>query len=306
MTVQQHQSNVSKPAWAVSLLSLLVCTFSAPAINAADYQPSLQTMTYEVYAGGVHALQAELTIDLTKSDRYDIALSAKTRGLLDRIVPWEGTFESNGWQDSDQSFKPELHKSVSIWRGEEEIKEYKYNRDGSFNKIVITKPPKEPEAKNPDSQLTSETVDTLTATLRVMSALAKGESCAGSSDVFDGKRRFAQVFHAKGEPVLPETSYSIYDGVAHQCAVEVIPDGGKWYKKPRGWMSIQEQGLKKGTFPTIWIAQLQENAPAIPVKILVKTDYGALVMHLTEYKNTEETLVAQKRAKEQAETKSDP
>ena len=287
-------------------MSLLVCTFSAPAISAPNYQPSHQAMTYEVYAGGIHALQAELIIDLSKRDRYNIALSAKTRGLLGRLAPWQGTFESHGWQDSGQNFKPELHKSVGIWRGEEETKEYKYNRDGSFDKIVITEPPKEPEIKMPDVKLTDQTIDALTATLKVMTALAEGKSCAGASDVFDGKRRFSQVFHAKEQTDLSKSRYNIYQGSASQCAVEVVPDGGKWYKKPRGWMSIQEQGRKKGTFPTMWVAQLQENAPAVPVKILVKTDYGALVMHLTEYKNTQETLIAQKRTKEQAETKRDP
>lgn len=62
------------------------------------------------------------------------------------------------------------------------------------------------------------------------------------------------------------------------------PDQGKWRKKPRGWLSIQEQGRQKGALPTIWLGQMGADKTYIPVKIRVKTDYGTLFMHLTSYK----------------------
>jgi hypothetical protein len=61
-----------------------------------------------------------------------------------------------------------------------------------------------------------------------------------------------------------------------------VPDGGKWYQKPRGWLSIQEQGRQKGSLPTVWMAKVNKTGPALPVKIRVVTDYGTLFMHLTK------------------------
>lgn len=55
-------------------------------------------------------------------------------------------------------------------------------------------------------------------------------------------------------------------------------------------MSIQEQGRERSTMPTIWFAKMAEGEPAVPVKIRVKTEYGALIMHLTHYKGAGKTL----------------
>lgn len=50
-------------------------------------------------------------------------------------------------------------------------------------------------------------------------------------------------------------------------------------------MSIQEQSRENGSLPTVWMAKMTEDAPAVPVKIRVKTDYGTLFMHLVRYEN---------------------
>lgn len=255
-----------------------------------------QVMTYEVYAGGLHAIQAQLTIDVSNPDRYAINLTAKTRGLLGKLAPWHGSFDTQGWIHSNGRYQPDIHQSTATWRNEVEVKEYNYNQDGSFASLTITEHDKPPQTDKPDDDLTDQTVDALTATLSVMEAVMQGQSCTGSSDVFDGKRRFAQVFHDKGTENLSQTKYNIYEGEATKCTVEVMPKGGKWYDKPRGWMSIQEQGREKGTMPTLWVAKLDPNQPAVPVKLLVKTDYGALFMHLTQYQSATQHLLSEKNA----------
>lgn len=252
-------------------------------------------MVYEVYAGGLHALQAKLDVDLRKKDRYSLVLQAHTRGFLGNIVPWEGTFETHGWTAGEE-FQPELHKSETVWQDEEDIKEYLYNRDGSFKSLTITDPENpEGQKKNTEDEVTQGTIDTLTAALEVMQQIAEGGKCEGESEVFDGKRRFKQVFSQKDEEHLQSSRYNIYEGPAVECTVEVVPVNGEWHSKPRGWLSIQEQGRAKGTMPTVWFAQLEENGPAVPVKIRVKTDYGTLFMHLAEYRGGGEVLVADKR-----------
>lgn len=255
-----------------------------------------QKLIYDVYAGGFHVVRSEVDIDFSKKNHYSIFMSAFTRGFLGSVAPWRGTFESHGWVVGPGDFRPELHKSVATWRDEDEIKEYYYDRNKGFQKLVLTdheNPTHEPEIER---ELTEGTTDALTAALHVFEAVGKGEACTGAMDVFDGKRRFSQSFKEVGSTQLQPTKFNVYGGPAVECIVEVTPVAGKWHDKPRGWMSIQEQGREKGTMPTVWLANLSEGNPAVPVKIRIKTDYGTLFMHLVEYRNDGHVVLAEKQA----------
>lgn len=282
---------MKKSGLSALIISALALSISVP----VKAESGLHTLVYEVYAGGIHAVQAELDLDFTKADRYSLVLSAHTRGFLGKLAPWSGTFETHGWNNPDGTLQPELHKSTATWRDEKEVKEYNYNRDGSFDSLVITDHEKLPENTDISDELTQGTIDVLTATLEVMEAVAAGKECKGTSEVFDGKRRFEMVYASEESEKLTSTKYNVYGGQTELCTVEVKPIAGKWYDKPRGWLSIQEQGREHGTMPTVWMGKVTENGPAVPVKVLVKTAYGALFMHLAEYKSENEFLVAQKR-----------
>ena len=124
----------------------------------------------------------------------------------------------------------------------------------------------------------------------VMERVSDGGKCEGTEEIFDGKRRFKLNFHHKGYVMLEKTRYNAYEGPAVECMVEVEPVAGAWYKKPRGWLSIQEQGRSLGTMPTVWMAQVVENAVVVPVRVRVKTTYGTLFMHMTKYKSGDTLL----------------
>ncbi|MDB2683131.1 DUF3108 domain-containing protein [Alphaproteobacteria bacterium] len=281
---------------------LFTCLVFTPESQAEEIVPSadsnIQTMVYEVYAGGIHAVQATLTMDLSKKAHYDLDLAAKTRGFLGKMAPWHGTFESHGWVMDDGSYKPKLHRSTATWKDEEEIKSYNYGQDGSFKSLMIKDHDKPEEKKTVEDELTQGTTDALTATLTVLQMVGQGQACESESEVFDGKRRFKQTFKSSGEADLIANSYNIFTGKTQKCTVEITPVAGKWHKKPRGWLSIQEQGRDKGTMPTVWMGTLKEGSPAVPVKIMVKTQFGALMMHLAEYQSGEKVLVAEKREKD--------
>lgn len=280
------------------LCPAFILNLSIPA-NAAE--KNQQHLVYEVYAGGIHAVQATMDIDLRKKGKFSLVLDAATRGFLGSLIPWKGTFESHGWIVKDGKYQPQKHQSTASWREEIDVKEYLYNKDGSFKSLRITDQHSDAELREVEDELTNDTVDVLTATLQVLKSYNKTGKCEGESDVFDGKRRFKQSFKHEKEVTLEASKYNIYGGKAAECTVEVTPVAGAWHKKPRGWMSIQEQGRERGTMPTVWIAQIDKDAPAVPVKIRVKTAYGTLFMHLAEYKSAETTLVAEKRVTEEEE-----
>lgn len=251
-------------------------------------------MEYDVYAGGFQVVSAELLIDLQKKTRYDLRLSARTHGLLAKLAPWNGVFETIGWYDAKKALpQPEKHSSDTTFRDEKEIIEFIYNKNGTFKEHRIFNE-KEKGVQEPLPELSGESTDVLSATLVVMNNITKTGACEGTDKIFDGARSYNLVYTHRAETVLKANDLNVYSGPAVECTVEVKPLKGRWHEKPRGWMSIQEQGRERGTMPTVWLAQMSPGQPAVPVKIRVKTAYGALMMHLTGYKGPDKTLALKK------------
>ena len=300
MTMMQKGLNASKKAWAARQFSLpgiifsllfAVCLLSGTAAAEERLKHGLQAMTYDVYAGGFHVVAANLDVDLSKKNRYRLELGAHTRGFLGALAPWKGTFRTDGWYEAKTGkVQPQLHVSTTTWREDLEVKEYHYNKDGSFKEYRITDEHSDAEPRDVEKELTDNSTDALTATLAVMQRISEDGQCEGSSEVFDGKRRYRMIFVHQENVELQSSRYNVYNGPATECTVEVEPMAGLWHKKPRGWMSIQEQGRERGTMPTVWLAKIQPDGPAVPVKIRVKTEYGVLFMHLIGYKNGQTQL----------------
>lgn len=251
---------------------------------------NFQSMHYDVYAGGVHAVKADMVLDYSESGRYSMVFGAETRGLLGSLAPWSGTFESSGWVLNGRKLVPQLHESIAVWRDEREVKTYKYDKDKGFQNITTTYVGKKPKIETPEAELTQGTTDALTATMMVMEHVSDGGKCEGESEIYDGKRRYKLIYRHQQFVMLEKTRYNAYSGPAAECTVEVQPVAGHWHKKPRGWLSIQEQGRERGTMPTVWFAQITPNAVVVPVRVRVKTAYGTLFMHMTKYESGDTIL----------------
>jgi hypothetical protein len=236
---------------------------------------------YVFYAGGLSVMNASLDITTPEENRYKISFDTRTRGMLDKILSWQGLFETYGWRDKN-SFLPEQHQSIAIFRGEKETKTYRYKKDGAFEKYTIKEHDKPLEDKTPDRALTDQTTDILSAAAELMTQIKANGSCDHVSEIFDGKRRYRLIFEKVADVQLEASRYNIYSGPAVECTAMIEPLAGKWHEKPRGWASIQAQGLKKGKLPTVWFATGPSMAMSLPVKARVFTDYGAMFMHMVE------------------------
>lgn len=259
---------------AAYLMAVLALSFTNISAQASEGRK----LTYAVYTGGMHVVMADMDFNL-QDDKYRAYVTAKTHGFLGKVAPWSGTFETNGHVSGGEFF-PNVHESVAIWRGEDDQKKYDYDGKGNLTKFSEVEAGKEKPKRELATNLIKDTTDILSATLKVMHNLGKGESCSSSKDIFDGKRRFALKFNPVSETILKSSRYNIYGGAAKKCEITVEPKGGKWHKKPRGWMSIQEQGQEKGTLPVIWMGKLKGSDVFVPVKVKIKTSYGTLMMHL--------------------------
>ena len=263
-------------AYIPRILFLLCLVLSFPA------QSETRQFTYQVYAGGFHVVEAKLFFDIKSDNNYEVSLDAYTRGWLSSMVPWKGNYLTRGTIKND-GFYPQNHVATSFWKDETEVKTFTY-KDNKLTSLTIKDHDKPLENIEADQILTEGTTDILSATLAVMQNVATNYNCTGTSDIYDGKRRFTLMFKDQGESELRKSSYNIFSGPAQLCTVEIEPKGGKWHEKPRGWLSIQEQGRQKGALPAVWMGVVEGFELAVPVRIRVKTDYGTLLMHLTDVK----------------------
>ena len=240
-------------------------------------------LSYDVYAGGIHALDAELSIAYSPKE-YNIYLTAGTQGFLKKVANWSGAYKSDGKQNNDSVY-PVHHTAASTWKKKTETKTFTYDGKGSFISYKVSEAGQDTTPQDLDKTLSKDTTDLLSSTFHLMSRLPDTKKCDGNDLIFDGDRNFRLKFENTKTEMLKKTDYNIYAGESILCEVEVKPESGKWRKKPRGWLSIQEQGRNKGALPTVWFGKVAgPDGIYAPIKIRVKTDYGTLFMHLTAIK----------------------
>lgn len=240
------------------------------------------TAIYGIYTGGFHVV--DLVGDFTMDDNgYTMTMNAKTIGLLGRLAPWAGDLQTTGGYTADGTPIPYDHNFASTWKGKVETTTFTYDKKGQFQSKTYIDEDGKVEKNQHDTSLSDNTVDMLTALQRSMLAARQGD-CTMSVPSFDGKRRYNMVFTNTGEGEIRENRYSLYAGKAELCTIEIEPDGGKWRDEPRGWMSLQEQAKGKGQLPRLWYAKVNDMDMPLPVKFMIKTAYGTMVMHLRELK----------------------
>lgn len=232
-------------------------------------------VTYGLYAGGFNVVEIDGTYTLSKN-KYDLEMDLKTAGVLGRLAPWAGIIKTSGINKGVKSI-PLEHSFASTWRSETETTTYTFKKDGSLESAFLVEGGEAPKDKTPnDEVLKGNPIDMLSAMFRAMN----NPSCETTQPGFDRKRRFDMAFRSKGFDVLEQSRYSVFSGEAEICEIEIVPVAGKWREKPRGWMSIQGQAKENGQLPRLWFGKVRDNMPPIPVRFLIKTNYGTMIMHL--------------------------
>jgi len=277
---QAGSTSDNRTAQSLNTLSPAAGNPSGPIVHATnDFQDMV--LTYNIYAGGMHALTAQLNMDTT-TDNYDVALKAQTKGFIGKLFPWAGDYTTTGLTQ-DNKLSPTIHKASSKWKKKLKQTELEYQANGDFKEKRVKKNGKTTTQSNIKSELTLETVDMLTGILSMLQQTGNTHSCGGSAPVFDGKRRFNITFKDDGIDTIKKSKYSTFSGPALRCIIDVKPVAGfKKKDQKRGWMAIQNHTNKRKKPPTIWLAQLEENGPVVPVRMEIRSDYGAVIAHLRQ------------------------
>jgi hypothetical protein len=255
------------------LLLALFCLFALPA-KAAETAPF--TATYGLYTGGVRMIEVTAKFDLQPAS-YVTSINAKTVGLFSKLLPWSGKFDTTG---VNPGYKPSAHNYAVTWMGNVDKATFAYDPPGEFKSMTQTK--KGVNVENPaGADIAAGTRDLLSTVLVAFRQFDDKGTCAGDILTFDNARSFIVRFADAGETELNNDKLSAYTGPAHACTVEIIPQKGKWPKKPRGWLRIQQQAKEGGRLPVLWLASPRPGLPAIPVRVDIHTKYGDVIAHLT-------------------------
>lgn len=243
-------------------------------------------VNYDIFAGGMHLIDVVMKFRQSNAT-YEASMTAKPSGFFSRIVPWEGQYKTNG-KIANSTLIPVLHSKTSRWSKERDETIMHFDTSGQLIKMtdrewVHGKTPPAPKTLNPDASLTTDAHDLVTSVVRMLyhaqqTGLNTKEACNSTHTVFDGKRRFTMQFTSLGEDKIEPSRYTPFSGTAQRCQIEIKPLAGFKGKK-RGFYKIQEDSRRNGELPSIWLMPAWENGPPVPVRMRIKSDYGAIIVH---------------------------
>lgn len=266
--------------------------------------PAAKTLalTYEVYAGGLHAFTFNVDLALDPSD-YKIAAGGETRGLIGALFKWNVRMMAEG-QDAAAAprdtadggpLRPQRYVTVNGGRQQPRTMRLDFAPAGAY---LVTRDP--PDSPDPDgdagiedlpSHLPREIFDPLSASLVATRNLAESGRCEQSVPVFDGQRRYDLMFRDAGRGEVPKSRLSVYAGPAIMCNLSMKRISG-FAKKRRHAGHWDED---KDEPPTLWIARIREDMPPVPVRFTGAIALGSLVVHLAKVEPGRQLAISETR-----------
>jgi hypothetical protein len=248
-------------------IAVLACLLCAAGASAQAAQSDL-LLAYDVRYGGVTIMKLQARLDLaTGLDRsYAVALEGRTVGLLDRLKPIVFTATSEG-VSSGNRLQPALYATTTVKRQKRKGVTIAFTPEAA---PVTQFTPADDAEELPPPEVLEGSIDPASAFLTLVRSVADTAACAGTVEVFDGKRRYDVTFSTTAREILQKTSHSPYAGEAKRCQVKMRP--------VHGFKPGKRRPLD-GT--TLWFADVLNGAPPLPVRIETEISLGAVRLELT-------------------------
>ena len=242
-------------------LGVLALAFSTPAL--ADQPITTRFEMFGFARIGVLTLRNRLE---KNGERYRITTDYATKGIASMFVDLTTHAEAHGRLTGD-SAQPESFRNDSRRNGAERHSRIVYRPDGAVD-AAATPPLPEPVPM----AATRDTVDNLTAYLRLERQLARTGSCALTARVFDGRHAYDLVFADAGQKMLSPAGGQHFSGNAIACRMtRRFPPGVPELEK--------DEGARQGT---IWYARLLPGDLLVPVRMEMDTQLGVVEGYLAE------------------------
>jgi hypothetical protein len=257
---------------------------TATALSAPSFAAEKVTeLKHSVYVGGLFLGSIDTEIEQS-NDSYSIETIANSSKTFDWAFRWTAKGKTVGLITEDK-ISPFLHRHESAWNDNRRTATMNYDTAGSVTVEKTGKESTDPNKYTPiDPDSTTNSVDPMSAILFVTNRMEAGEGCNAQVPVFDGRRVYDLKLTEIGEKLFNPSSYSVFEGTATGCKIEIVKKGG--FKKNPDAVSQMNQDL------IVWVAAPVEGGRVVPVRMQVDTDYGSVELHLERYSDGPVQLVS--------------
>lgn len=254
----------------ISLITLAFFAVAAPSPGHAggdSARPQRIELAYNIYLGGLLAGSVDLRLE-SDGRHYSISSVARSHGLLDYLISFRRRNEVVG-RFSERMAKPSTYAATGVWAGKTRSVQINYTAENELRFTAMPSALEDEREAVPPEQLPG-TLDPFSAFYQaVLRHHAEGK-CNGKSKVFDGRRRYDISFEAVGGRLV---SGPLYNGAAQVCRVRQIPIAGF---SQRVWLPR----LVRPKWTDVWLVEVRDDSPALPVRLEADAGLGAMVAHL--------------------------
>jgi len=234
-------------------------------------------LEYEGYFGGLHVGSARAVLE-REGPRYRVSAEARARGLLEWFSEWRGQAETRG-RLSDEDVrnaaklapKPAMHRNRGEWQGDPRWSVLSYDAQGRISKAEGS-PPDEDELTPIPEGTTQNTIDPISAIVAVAEVLDEGGRCEAELRLYDGRRRYNVQLTDEGERTFAPNAYTIFDGAARACRIEIERIGGFRVDRSKYAETARDR--------IVYVGRPIPGGPAVPVRVEIETALGKAVVHL--------------------------
>jgi hypothetical protein len=240
--------------------AVLVLLLGAGSARAADPPPI--RLTFEVYAAGFNVLDIDSRVAL-RADGYRVDISYRTTGLFGVMFPSRiQSFTQGLW--AGRLAEPVRFASWGLSRGSVR----RVTLDYAAGQPVVTDlvPPTEPDRDPVPPAMQRDTIDSLTAMVRLVRQIAAGGNCDGRVRIFDGRRVLDIVSTTGGEETLAPDYRSSFAGPALRCDFAGRQLAGFQH-------DASEAELRRIHHSQAWLARVLPGGPPMPVRVVFETRY---------------------------------
>lgn len=250
----------------LALTAALPAHAATPAVTPADGRYEFR---YEAYYTGL--LIAEATTMLAVNEgRYAIEVHALSSGILDWFITFDQLATSTG--RLAKAPQPERHRNHNRSRGNWIDLSF---TGGSIEILDANPDPKKEKDRQPvPPALLEGAIDPLSGMLTAGFGAVSADQCKTVVAVYDGRRRY--------DTVLEDRRRETYAGPfglapALVCSFRFVRIAG-YTEKAKEY---------PGLTGDLWLQQLGEGLPMLPVRMEIQTKYGTGYVHMVSANRTE-------------------
>jgi len=262
------------------------------ALTVSFVQPAVATervlkLGYDVYLGGLNIFYFDAMLK-RQGDSYTISGGGKTKGVVRLIWRWAVNVTARGAVNS-AGVVSRTYDEATIRKKKHKFLRLAFKGSGAY---AITRTPPDSLRKRKKRKLPKSipmgTLDPISVSLAVASALARGGSCGGKFPIFDGNRRYDLTFKKVGEENFTKPGYTLYSGTTHRCEFSMKRISG--FRKKR--IALRFWDVEKHEPLKIWLGQVKKGLPLVPIQFQAEFNLGFLLIYLRKAEYGGRSLLA--------------